>query len=102
MTHSSGTPYPCSRANATSAAVWLAIVLSSFYLRLCSRCGDFGRVRQITGGDEMIDLHAELRTMAEMLVKMVASGEMTIAEAHCALEAEMRIAACQMNYRKLN
>jgi hypothetical protein len=31
----------------------------------------------------MIELLAELRTMAEMLVKMVASGEMTIAEASC-------------------
>ena len=29
-THSSGTPYPCSRANSMSAAVWLAIVFSSF------------------------------------------------------------------------
>jgi hypothetical protein len=50
----------------------------------------------------VIELLAELQTMAEMLVKMVASGERTIAEAHNALEAEMRIAACQMNYRKLN
>jgi hypothetical protein len=50
----------------------------------------------------MIELLAELRTMAEMLVKMVASGEMTIAQAHKALEAEMQIAACRMNYRKLN
>jgi hypothetical protein len=30
ITHSSGTLYPCSRANSISAAVWLAIVFSSF------------------------------------------------------------------------
>jgi hypothetical protein len=30
MTHSSGTPYPCSRAYSRNAAVWLAIVFSSF------------------------------------------------------------------------